>query len=221
MGASTNFGDDEYLTITGLYDNAGTSFTYLVWFKVDVAFPVGGFRSLITGTDARFAPMLISSSDNIRVYLDGAYRITSATTIDDLTWYCAALTFDGGSGSGVARLYQSEGSDDLILTETSSAFDITISNTGIRTGFYPAGATFDFLGSVAYLHNYNRVLSINELNEIKNKPGSIVDSLVSYHPMFCSASNIDYSGNGNNGSVTGSPTPDTSGPPVFLTGIGQ
>ena len=67
---------------------------------------------------------------------------------------------------------------------------------------------------MCYVHMYDKELSVEEINEIMHKPGSIRDGLVGFWPLTDDGSTQrNLSGIGNTGAVTGA-TNSADGPPV-------
>jgi hypothetical protein len=77
-------------------------------------------------------------------------------------------------------------------------------------------STFFFPGKIAHAQVWNRKLSNAEIKQAHECPGSVLNGLVAYWPLFGSDTpELDLSGNGNTGAVTGA-TESTDGPPIFI-----
>lgn len=143
------------------------------------------------------------------------------------------LSTDGGGGEALGSDYvlnqwrhitgAVETSDsDLYENGTNVGTDTstyTASNTDILIGGRPK-ATPDELwnGNAAYSQVYNRKLTTQETIECMWNPFSLPSGLVGmWWGMDGGTTEIDRSGNGHNGTVTGT-TNSTSGPPVFFLG---
>ena len=75
--------------------------------------------------------------------------------------------------------------------------------------------TADSNGKMAYIQAYNRILSPNEVLQLRRYPGSKLDGCVLNHPFFNSQSPaIDYSGFNNYGTVLGPSDGGRDQPPV-------
>ena len=120
------------------------------------------------------------------------YNYSSAT--DDPIWY-----FNGATQT---------------LTEASTP---TLTPSGGEDTFF-AGANFnllnEFIGQIAYIQVFNRILSQGEIVQIMRFPGSIRNGLLIFWPLWGTSSpEPDYSGNRNNGTVTGA-IKGTTEPPI-------
>lgn len=96
----------------------------------------------------------------------------------------------------------------------------TASNTNVVIGARKNGGAFDeqWKGSAAFSAVYNRKLTQAEINEVRWNPFSIVNGLKGFwYGMDGLTTEIDRSGNGHDGTVTGAAN-SVSGPPVFLLG---
>jgi hypothetical protein len=209
----------DYYTVDDIIDYRATSHTLVSWFYWegetggDVLDNIFGSKG---ATD--YAIMHVQySTDKLRVFYN-IERIVSTTTITTNKWYFGAITFDGGSGSGQARLYIGDIDTDATLESTSGAFDITWDHeSDIAIGGYYSGASRVFKGQLAYVHVYNTNLSLEQIQEIQRKPGSITSNLLGYYPMINETDlGKDYSGNGNDLTAVNSPSASNNGPPVFF-----
>jgi hypothetical protein len=102
-------------------------------------------------------------------------------------------------------------------TQTSVASGTKITDVNdIVFGDWGAG-TRVLNGSIAYMQVYNEGLSAEKIKEIMFYPGSITNVLVGFWPLWGDSTEIDLSGNGNVGTVTGAAT-SSDGPPVCFGG---
>lgn len=204
---------------TSAFNMAATSQTYAVWFYSDGL--VGSTLSTIIGegNSVNHLPLyILHSSSKFLSYYEGSVRATSSTTFTANKWWFLASTFDGGSGSGVARLYVGDQTTPVALEATSGSFTITTSSNQFSLGSYlrPTSAYYNS-GKSSNMHIYDRALSLNELREIQYHPNSIPDCYIYSDLMEDSSFGLDKSGNGRNGTaISGSQTVTSSveGPPV-------
>ena len=141
---------------------------------------------------------------------------TSDSSPATTQWDHYSITFDADDITNEPVMYQNgvlyASSPQLSPTGTrdsDAAYDFTIGNF--------TGGGQDFNGLLAYVHAYNRILSVDEINEIMRRPGRITSGLVGYWTCQDPGSTVyDKSGNGNNGALTGA-TNSFGGPPVRLS----
>jgi hypothetical protein len=71
----------------------------------------------------------------------------------------------------------------------------------------------DIDGEIAYVQFWTRNISAEEVNQSMHCPGSVTKDLLAYWPLTDSGTQYDQSGNGNNGTNSGTAA-STDGPPV-------
>src|SRR5207249_2440657 len=71
------------------------------------------------------------------------------------------------------------------------------------------------LGNLGPVQIFNRALSAGEISQIKTAPGVVTSGLIGFWPMFGASTELDRSGQGNNGTVFG--TSGTGGPSGVVT----
>jgi len=220
--ASTDFvkADSDGIDISGQINIKDNSFTILCWFNWDGEITGNTLDSLICWSGEQSATIHVYwANDNIRSVEQGVERFLSANNlVSTSTWYYVAATFDGGSGSGSIRVYFGEASDNVTLLGTSGSFDITSDTTTLQISNYNGNDQFRFDGKMAYVQIYDDALSIEQLQDIKWNPFSVIENNNGIYPLFDSSSGTDYSSAGIDGTPSGSPNISNLGPPVYLLG---
>lgn len=130
------------------------------------------------------------------------------------TWQFVTFSFLANSSTGL-RIYVDGVEDANSPATTVNVDDAGLSNSGWFVGTDPNGGR-DLNGKVAYAQCWNRVLSLTEIQQSMRFPGSITEGLQLYAPLWGDNPEVDLSGLGHAGTVSGS-TAATDGPPVFLT----
>lgn len=201
--------------------NMGTSdWSVLCWFN---PVSVATSKTLVRKGDG-FSPtptwLLRTVGANLHglIFLDGSNSIgiTGSTTISTAgIWYHAAITFDR---DGNMSLYLNGNSDATPVSIASgSAWNITTTDFG-GIGCYFDGTpntAFEFFnGKIAHAQIFRRVLSLSEIKQLMNFPGSISGpNLLAYWPLWGGSIEGDYSGNNKGGTVTGA-TVSQDNPPI-------
>ena len=137
---------------------------------------------------------------------------TGGGSITGSVWQFVAATYDGSN----VRIYI-----DGVLSggPTAHAAGMVTGSVDLYIGETDTTPTFDWDGEMAYVHYYDRALSLVELQAIERCPGSDIKGLVGYWPLTDSSTQYDYSGNGLDGTNTGT-SASTDGPPVSPNCIG-
>lgn len=134
-------------------------------------------------------------------------RRTSNNFFVENKWYGMCATWDGSLTAANIHIYKLENgvfseatyqtSTDGITAVASDAADTVV--IGNRVG---GARSFD--GSLAFMQVWARVLSNGEMIQALLYPGSIMNNLRGFWPLWGSSSiEPDLSGNGNHGTVTG------------------
>ena len=128
-------------------------------------------------------------------------------------WHFVGVTVADGDIDTQPRFHL----DDLnfLATDETDNGNGTVVGSGadLVLGRRPDGAVI-MDGQMAHFHIYNRVLSGDELNHIKQFPGSITKGLKLYYPLGRgNAFEPDLSGNGHTGTVNGA-TLSPQAPPI-------
>lgn len=136
------------------------------------------------------------------------------TTYSTGEWLFVAATWDYNGGSRVIKLYVNGAEDPSSSRNTDN-----ISTLGNDTGSFGIGdgpaSNFALDGKISYVHVYDRALSIEEIQEIQEKPGSIAQNLVYFLPLI-DAAYTDWQGNAGSTSSTTGVSSSSLGPPVFF-----
>jgi len=153
------------------------------------------------------------------IYRDTDYDSWDSSVYDlsANTWFHIACIFDesDGAGTAVPTCYVN-GALETMNSRTSgtggfasdAAIDLLIGN---RTG---SDRGFD--GQIAHVSLYTKELTAAEVQTLMYKPNAIVDSRSAYWPLWgVDSPELDLSGNGNSGTVTGASV-STDGPPIFI-----
>ena len=127
-------------------------------------------------------------------------------TFARLMWHHIALVWNPGTS---LTLYV-DGVLEKTTAETRTG--LRSSTKGLRSG--PSNTGGLSTGMQAYLSAHTRVLSVGEIRQMMYYPGSIVNGLAGFWPLWGGSPEGDYSGNGNSGTVTGATVWTTDGPPI-------
>ena len=150
------------------------------------------------------------------------FEVVGSTTLDRLTlddfvilneWHSYAVTWTGSmTDATTVKMYRDEVEASSYAVTANGATRTSDAASSQLIGANAAGsATTD--GLIAYVHIFNRVLDINEMRQIRRFPGSITRGLVGFWPFWGGSPEPDYSGNKNNGTVTGALL-STNNPPI-------
>lgn len=144
-------------------------------------------------------------------------RIATASVTSNNIWYHICGTWDGGTTNASCKIFINGVQKD---DANSGSGIFTGSNTNSIIKIFgaqevtPSGYDNLFSGQIAHTQLFNRPLSAGEIRQIMQFPGSLSRGLIGYWPLWGSGSpEPDYSGNGNNGTVTGA-IKGTSEPPI-------
>lgn len=147
---------------------------------------------------------------------DNRNRISAASAVADDTWTFVAATIGTGETATNVHLYTATTG---VITEVS--YDTTTNATGTYTSDAgdslsignDAGEVQGFEGRLAEVRIYTRILAIGEMESVRR--GKHLGSSVLHMPILGRSAEPDYSGNGNNGTLTGTTVADH--PPVGPT----
>jgi len=215
----------EYLSRStgGFYSTA--TYTVCLWAILDssrasVSAAIWGLYGPVTNDV--YCPILYNQNDDGTTMI-WQQNVTGTNTIDLAagvmtvgTWYFLAHT-RSGTGTNSANAYTAAATDTSFTT-TTATFSLAAmtpilevaytNNFGLTTGWIN--------GRIAGLKQWDAVLTPEELWAERSQLAPVrVQNLVSWYPMLgaATASAADFSGNGRNFTVTGSPTV-ADGPPV-------
>jgi len=179
---------------------AKTKSNFNVFFTSDINLASGvQFRLQLDGSASQKIQSNIRNSGGTDV------PIVSTTVPVVGTWYFVAGTYDGTTHRLFINAVQE---NSQVMTPTSNNLD-----AGVWVGRYSgAGALWN--GDIAHASIYKNVsLTSSQLKQIMYFPGSITNGLVGYWPLLGGSPEPDYSGNKNNGTVTGA-TVSADNPPI-------
>ena len=143
---------------------------------------------------------------------DNIDRETSGAVLVAGSWRHIVVTYDGSSAASGVLVYASGSS--VAMTTNNDSLTASIDNNIQFQVSGRAGANLTFAGLIAYVEVWNRAIVSQEVLQSKNYPGSITRGLVGFWPLWGTASpEPDYSGQKNNGTVTGA-IKGTTEPPI-------
>jgi hypothetical protein len=142
--------------------------------------------------------------------------IASSLALTDNTWHCIAATFNSAASAGeVVNLYCGTLTAEMAETTYSTATDGSgavgdDSGLAMKLGNDGAAAsTSAFKGRIAIAAIFNRVLTLGELQSWQFHP-RVMSGCVGFWQLGYNGTSTqpDWSGNGNNGTVTGATLSD-------------
>lgn len=215
MSARLFDGSDDEI-IADIVDNTG-DFSEVIWLRPVDATPaatsaLSGFQeSGDPGTHEKQLALL--TNGHLRAYIyDGTTRFAEGTTVlSNDTWHLAGLTHD--IGATTLRIFL-DGVEEGSNGSASASFNYTAPDfyAGIR------GSSDGFNGRLAWATCWSVQLAANEMVAMhRGVPPSRIrpkDQLICWPVWGLHSLEIDLSGNGRSGTVTG--TTKANGPPVRL-----
>lgn len=169
---------------------------------------VGNTKQFILRTDLQAAP------SNLEIYTNNTLRITGGNNVALNTWYFTAVTNDGtGAANGLkCYLFRPDRTvlDDGLLGQ--HAADVSVLTTPTTLGTRLGSDPMD--GDVAFAGYLQQELTKNQLLELMHSPlrHSLRYSPEWLLPLGVGSPEPDWSGKGNNGTVTG--TTIGANPPI-------
>jgi len=227
MAASQDFdGSTEYLfsndsnsVASALSDYPVSQLGWIYWNTLPgAAVPFGLFRNIgVSNND--FIRILSRSSGklraNIRVNGGVEYGTESSNTVSTGKWYFVCQTH---ASSTDHKLFV-DGTNWLTGTTDVGSFP-TLSRTSIGRTYRGSITTEYHDGKVAHYQVYDKVLSIDEQNEISNNPIALPSNLKCYIPLMENGTVAtdfkDLTGNGFGPQSGTVPTNSPSGPPIHF-----
>ncbi len=202
-------------------DNLAT-FTWAAWIMPDTEGEgTGGMiiaqsQSNITYKEVRTPTTGINRLEGFVGFSSGtnanSISTDSGVTLD--VWQFVVMTYDN-SGDKTIRLYVN-GSEVSYGTQTAGSGtirDVSAMNVVIGNDETDTANSFD--GGIAYVQIFDRVLTVVEMKEIMYHPGSIINGLKLFSPVWGDSTEVDLSGNGNTGTPSGT-TMVATGPSILL-----
>lgn len=147
---------------------------------------------------------------HMEVRNNGATAITgsgAALVVD--TWYLFVVTFD----TSTATLYTLKTDGSVVDTDTGSWNDDPDVTEEVRIGEKQGGGD-DMDGDIAHVAYIDAVLTLQDIKEYLYSPARVVarfigsDSVQFYLPLGLGSPEPDFSGKGNNGTVSGTAISD-------------
>lgn len=137
------------------------------------------------------------TSGVLRVLFGGVSWFTTGINITDNNWHHVVLTLSDATPP--EKNVYLDGSN--IFTNTSGTPNTPTTATRIGNDNSNSGTPY-FNGNIADIRFYDRELSVNEVEAIYNGGSPAQSSLIG-HWLLNDSLNLDYSGNGNNGTAQG------------------
>ena len=229
MGGSINSQDTgvnqiNYGTDTALDGSSGL--TLSIWLKSDDTDDNQYLISKFTGfTDSSYA--LAFDSNSFEMFVRGSlnrviWETDPAVVPTAGEWVHYAGTWDYNGSVGTIVLYVNGIEKPGIVRNGSLTGTGTIKTTtaDIRVGGV-LNTTYTVDGLMAHAQVFNRALPAEEILEIMYKPGSIQQGLV-YHMPLTDYNNLsDVQGNLPDGTITGTMSESSEGPPVYFPKLEQ
>lgn len=178
--------------------------TYFCWFNSDSATADQTLMGIFSSSDntpwVRLVLRGATAGDPVMTDQNSGAGYSGTVTTTGYTagkWHTAALVIASATSKTV---YIDEGSSATNTNNYTGSTDRT--SAGLLDRPTPAEP---FLGRIAYVHVYNRVLTVAELRQLRRFPGSIRNGLIIFWPLAGSAlaRELDYTGRGNHGLVSG------------------
>ncbi len=212
MGSATYFDRtaSEWINLT-TFNFGETSFTICYWFYWDNTDSADTSSRVMLDLNATDWTGIVPTTSKFKTTMSST--ITSTTNISEDTWYFVAITHDGGGGSGTLRLYL--GDTTTMIAEEGNVTVTTPSAIGFELAGYNGGSSFLYDGTLANFQLFTTDLSLAELQELQFKPNAVKRNIYLHLPLNTSSPEIDVSGNGNDGTVNGTPDLVDIGPPIF------
>jgi len=190
---------------------ATTSFTAMAWAYKDTHSGFDGVITLGNAADADFYQIGSEEVSNFFQIYNGSAVGIGSTAISTGKWWHFCMTGAGTGASDMTGYLADVGDDDvevLTLTGRSSTTGLLAIGTGNNSN------DDNWNGRVAAVKIWSVVLT---QDEIKQERYQILpfraENLNTFLPMEIADGEIDYSGNGNDMTVNGTPTTE-DGPPI-------
>jgi len=192
--------------------NWGNAWTMLIWVYPTT---LSGIQVPVNaGANSRTYPLHFNGTTaKCKDNDDTAFvEITGFTTNK---WWCLATS---ANGSDTTNIYSGDGDTAMTLGDTDSAVSWSSDTSDVIIAGH--STKWPFIGSIAHLHVYTRLLSIPELIEIQYKPGSIANGIACHYPLWDNVNVADLSGLAVDGTVNGTINSSVLGPPVYFPKLG-
>lgn len=177
----------------------------------------GGKKTFFLDNDATAPSATLRAIIDYDIGSDTA-RSAEANFIPLNVWSFVCMTWSGNSAASSISFYKNGVESSSYGQETGGSSGNAVSDSsddGILGN--NAGATRTFDGLLSNPHIFNRAITTVDILNIMNFPGTITNALVGFWTLFGDSAENDLSGNGNNGTLTGT-TASSDGPPISFGG---
>lgn len=196
------------------------TFSFSIWYKPGTSSPTVNYcifsKEQGSGNFTGYALLVLGATagDPYRINLTsvpGNGIQANYTRTNDTNWHHLVMTYSGNSALSGVNLYE----DSVLLTPTSFLDFLTtsiVTTTTLQIANRDANNNPGLM-KASCMEVFNRVLSLNEINQIRIFPGSIKNGQVLFSPLWGGSPEADYSSNGRVGTVTGA-TVSADNPPI-------
>lgn len=139
--------------------------------------------------------------------------VVSSTNVTNNKWQSYAVTWGGDYTQASSVHIYIDSVEVSYGTQTNGSGALGDNSTAALTVGNNQALTSDYDGILAHVQIFTRVLSASEIKQASYFPGSITNGLAFYAPLWGGSPEPDYSGNRNNGTVTGA-TVSSNNPPI-------
>lgn len=219
-GASLDFGGPNYIQVSDHADFFSGTISSCLWLTLDgTSHPDFLSQSQWTGTnfaglgfDFKHNPDAGKKTQFIWGNGTSGTQINTSVTpsVTTFEFWCFTLN-DAGNAFEVFQNNTSVGTSSSTQTFGNSTRDLLIG--GLYNSLNVPEGSLD--GRAAYVHFYTKVLTGVERAELQFRPCSITENFSLCLPLWGDATEIDLSGLGHTGTVSGA-TADTNGPPIMI-----
>lgn len=198
--------------------------TVICVFRIDTSPSASGHpaRLLSKGGNWQLGLTDVGGAPNVQMFINRATQsllvnanptqFTPNTTTG--VWYFLAVTFDTNGADTVNKVYRGTLTSPPVepaayaVQRSGSGTIVTNATTDLWVGNNPAATTQCVEGPIAFIGLWNRVFTINEIYDQGLSPKPTTGALLFSFPGLegASAQQTDWSGNGNHGTIQGSPT---------------
>lgn len=202
----------------------------------------GGTAFLISPSVADGSAFGSSDSTTSTLVFARGFSVTAGqwfadTSFDHNLWQCPIVTYDDSSTANDPSFYIITPSTSALITSLGTTENVTPDGTalttgeGINFGNSEVGSLQTFNGYLAHGQAWNRILSAGEIQQAAFFPGSVINGLVGWWPMYLAGSTLSYNNPGYcpidgvkrnllvQASATGIINPPVS--PPFIPNFGQ
>jgi len=202
--ASRDFGTaGEFIDTSSGYNFSSSAGTLLFWQFADAT-----TTTMQAGGQSNGHFCRVLSSNTLSTFLSGSF-ITSSSTISDTTWTHFGYKWDAGSSANLTFYFQ--GATD----GTSSSWSPQSSTAAYRLGANGASGIQNYNGQLCYFGVWSTDLTTDQVNEAMWRPFAVPGNLEFSMPLWGESTEVDRSGNGRDGTLTGTAL-STNGPAIWF-----